>query len=237
MHTCRESETRSNDALPITKRKQSVLIRRVLHAGSESVEQSTGSSVSIGAENSSSVSMKTASLATDELDDVITSHKEENEIDDVFPTVPHAPVKAMKSATVGRNLVASKSLLDFDESSNREPGLRILGRNGHLRGLMGDKEGRQRTTVSVESLPANEGFRQRSSVADNDKAMRMWEMRRRRGAMKRKSTLDLEYSTCSFKILTDVGEDDQSASAVVVCSSMLVQYAFQTPCILALIIA
>ena len=216
MYTLREPETASNDSLPMTKRKQSVLIRKVLRTDSASAHSC---SVSEGVEPSSSVSVQTVSLELDEeLDNKVTSEKdnsEETENDDVFPSIPEdmtTTTAKMKSATVGRhaNLAASKSLVNFDHMHDH--GASTMGRDNRLQG---GGEGRRRGTQSV--ISPTDGFRRRSRVVSAEKT-RDWV--NRRGAIKRRSTLDLEYNTCTFRVLADIHEEGQSTSAVITCSSM-----------------
>ena len=203
----------------MTKRKQSVLIRKVLRTDPTGADIC---SVSGGTEPSSSVSVETVSLEFDEESHnpttTVMENSEETEIDDVFPSISEEATTTTvktKSATMGRyNLMASKSLVNFDHM--HDSGASTMRRENHLQGRPRGGEGLRRATQSV--ISPSEEFRRRSKVMSAEKT-RDWI--NRRGAIKRRSTLDLEYNTCTFRVLADIEEEVSSTSAVITCSSML----------------
>ena len=185
-----------------SKRKPSALIRKMLNGDSKvSLREETSST----GQKMSAIA-KQASFAIDSSD---YYGIEEVEDDDVFPSVtpdyPHQ-FRSPKSATVGRSIkVATQNLLDL---------------SGHLRPQVQADRHRQRQVESQlysREFQVSKALMLRSSSDGIHDSMIVGnsEKIRRRGAMKRKSTLDLDHHNCSLRLLTEDGW-----SEVINCTSM-----------------
>ena len=228
----RHSSSTSRDSQPHTicsdaiKRKPSVLVRRMLHIDSTSShspeEGSEGGSVHMMLQHSS-VSVRKISLAVDESDHTIagscsqTEGIEGGESDDVFPLdPPELPnsFRSPKSSTVGRELVASKSVFDFSQFEGKK--------SVTLRRQLPVKGNGYRTTKSVffhrnDDKVVSERTRSEEMVVSRAKSKET-DVMKRKVAMKRRSIRDLEYHTCLIRIHTGV---EDGWSEAVECTSML----------------
>ena len=220
----------------MVKRKPSVCIRQLLNAYSSSNHSAEGSETDI--ENGSSFSIKTVSIAVG--DDHQKSQRdqhpmcrsgsdhqgvaERSENDDVFPLIEHPkspiPFQFHKSATIGRDLSASSSQLELRYSEVQS---RRKEKNLTTRRL-------NKTESEYYPPDFHPGYDQRRTESERllqispvePVKMGITEVMKRRGAMKRKSTLNLDYNNCSLRMCTAAEGNGSVLSEVLVinCTSM-----------------
>ena len=221
----------------MVKRKPSVCIRQLLNTNSSSNHSAEGSETAT--ENGSSFSIKTVSIAVD--DDHQKSQRdkhpmcrsgsdhqgvaERSENDDVFPLIEHPkspiPFQFHKSATIGRDLSASSSQLELRDSKIQPR--RLKEKNLTTRKL-------NKTESEYYPRDFHPGYDQRRTESERPLQispvepvkMGITEVMKRRGAMKRKSTLNLDYDNCSLRMCTAAEGNSSVLSEVLVinCTSM-----------------
>ena len=214
------------------KRKPSMLVHRMLHINSSS---SQGTECSEDSIQRPSVSLRNVSVTVDESDHKIVGNIcqliENAEEDDVFPldhseSATNIRFPKPKSSTIGRELVVSTSVLDLGQLEDkksvtlrrqlpfeRKP-LRVAKSTFFH---YNDEQVTSERTMSEEI----EIIRSRETVRSFQS--REIDIKKRRDAMKRRSTRDLEHSACSIRLYSDTVssvEDTTGWSEVVECTSM-----------------
>lgn len=151
---------------------------------------------------------------------------EGGESDDVFPS---ESLTSFKSSTIGRELVASTSVLDLSQLENKK--------SVTLRRQLPSERSAPRATRSTFFHYDNEQItseRTKSEEISNPKSMevvksfqsRGKDIKKRKDAMRRRSTRDFDRRTCLIKICTTANVEGSAGwSEVVECSSMLKMFA------------
>lgn len=219
----------------IIRRKESAYIQRVLHTDSSSTQNTEGSRAS--GEQGSSFSVREVSLTGDS-DEHTNLHSnyldefpEEMENDDVFP-LDHwkqhylSQNQLQKSATVGRNLVPSASLLDLSHLSPLASKTSVTLRRplqSDVQKVDGHKQRKTESEYYLSDFQVSVGELRRKSegleTMVEPAKLRSVELMKRRGAMKRRSTLDMEHHTCSLRMCTVVEGQANGWSEVIHCTS------------------
>lgn len=188
-----------------------------------------------------SVSLRKVSIGIDENDKRVAGNccqmKENGDSDDVFPSVHDDPSESLtnihfpkpKSFTIGRELIASTSVLDLSKLEDKEP--IILRKQLPSEGKPIIRAARSTIYHFNDERVSRSSERIRSEEINHFKSMgtvksfqsRETDLKKRRDAMRRRSTRDLEHSTCSIRMLTvaSTEEDTVGLSEVEEYTSML----------------
>ena len=202
----------------------------MLHIDSSSSQGTKGSEDSVRVIQRPSVSLRKVSLTIDENDPTIAENcqnVEGGEVDDVFPldlseslTSFHFP----ESSTIGRELVASTSILDLSQLETKKSV--TLRRQLPLER---SAPRAARSTIFHHNNNQVTSERTKSEDISNFKPVEMVksfqsrgkDIKKRRDAMKRRSTRDFNHRTCLIKMCSTASIKDIGWSEVVECSSML----------------
>ena len=205
----------------------------MLHIDSSSTQGTEGSEDSI---QHPSVSLRKVSVIVVENDHTVAGNccqmienAEGGESDDVFPLDPSesfASFRSPKSSTIGRELVASTSVLDLSQLENKK----AVTLRRHLpvekkalrvaRSTFFHYNNEQVTSERTKSEEIND-FKLVETVKSFQS--RETDTKKRRDAMRRRSTRDLEHSTCLIRLCTMASVGDATGwSEVVECTSMLI---------------
>ena len=219
----------------------------MLHIGSSS---SQGTEFEGGEElvHYPSVSLRRVWIDVDENDKMVAGNSyqmienasEGAESDDVFPLVHDDPSKSLadfqfpkpKSSTIGRELIASTSVLDLSQlEDNKLVTLRRqlpLERNPVIRSRAARStfyhfNDEQVARCSERTMSEEINHFQSSLGMVKSFQSRETDLKKRRDAMKRRSTRDLEHSSCSIRMYTVASTegDTDGWSEVEECTSML----------------
>ena len=214
------------------KRKPSMLVRRMLHINSSS---SQGTECSEDSIQRPSVSLRNVSVTVDESDHKIVGNIcqliENAEEDDVFPldhsdSATNIRFPKPKSSTIGRELVVSTSVLDLSQLEDKKSVTLRRQLPFERKPLRVAKStffhyNDERVTSERTMSEEIEIIRSRETVRSFQS--REIDIKKRRDAMKRRSTRDLEHSACSIRMYSDTvssAEDTTGWSEVVECTSM-----------------
>ena len=202
----------------------------MLHIDSSSSQGTEGSEDFI---QRPSVSLRKVSVTVDENDHMIAGNcqmienAEGGENDDVFPLNPSesfASFRSPKSSTIGRELVASTSVLNISQLENKKsvtlrrqfPVERKALRVARSTFFHYDNE-----QVTSERTKSGEISDFKSVEMVKSFQSREADTKKRRDAMRRRSTRDLDHSTCSIRMCTMASMEDATGwSEVVECTSM-----------------
>ena len=225
-----------------------MLVRRMLHIGSSS---SQGTEFEGGEElvHYPSVSLRKIWIDVDENDKMVAGNSCQNlmienaseggESDDVFPLVHNDPSESLanfqfpkpKLSTIGRELIASTSVLDLSQLEDN----RLITLRRHLPSernpVIRSRAARSTFYHFNDEQVASCSERTRSEEINHFQSMgtvksfqsRVTDLKKRRDAMKRKSTRDLEHSTCSIRMYTVASTEGDTVgwAEVKQCTSML----------------
>ena len=223
-----------------------MLVRRMLHIGSSS---SQGTEFEGGEElvHYPSVSLRRVWIDVDENDKMVARNScqmienasEGGESDDVFPLVHDDPSKSLanfqfskpKSSTIGRELIASTSVIDLSQLEDSKsvtlrrqlPLERIpIIRSRAARSTVYHFNDEQVTSCSERTMSEEINHFQSMGTVKSFQS-RETDLKKRRDAMKRRSTRDLEHSSCSIRMYTMASTEGDTVgwSEVKECTSML----------------
>ncbi len=236
--TSQDSRGREDFSGDTPKRKPSMLVHRMLHINSISSQDEDSV-------HHPSVSLREVSIGVDENDQMIAGNcykmtenaAEGGESDDVFRLVHDDSSESLtnfhfpkpKSSTMGRprELVASMSVLDLSQLENKNS---ITLRRQQLPSERKPIRAARSTVYHcIDETGSSE--RTRSEEIIHFKAMetvksfqsKETDIKRRRDAMRRRSTRDLEHSTCLIRMYTiaSIEEETVGWSEVEEYTSML----------------